>query len=152
MKIYFLDDQRSVVAEFADESAAPEHVAAFPLADGQSTFALRYTLVDGALVDAYPDMTDEEVAAAINAAEIARAAELARLNRPPLSRAELTLRFTRDERIAMKASTDPIVQDFLDLLGAVETFDLNDAELGSTINHLEAAGIIATGRAAEILA
>lgn len=80
MKLYFLQGGGRMVAEISDQQNEPDHVAAFDLADGQSRFAPRYELRDGALVDLYPGQTDEQVAAAILAAEETKAAELAAQN------------------------------------------------------------------------
>ena len=54
------------------EQGAHELAAAF-----KSTLAARYRLVDGAVTDAYSGMTDEQVIAAMEQAEAARAAALA---------------------------------------------------------------------------
>lgn len=83
MKIYFLTPgDRPLIAEFAKESDAPPHSAAFDLADGDSTFDLRYALEAGKLVDKFPGKSDDEVAAALQAAEQAKAEELAAQNAP----------------------------------------------------------------------
>jgi hypothetical protein len=82
MKIYFTADGHKIVADFADESNVPEHVAVFTFAANQSTFTPRYSLVDGVLKDNYVGKTDEEVAAAIKAADDAEAARLAALHAP----------------------------------------------------------------------
>ncbi len=77
MKIFFFADGRAMVAEFADESLEPECTASFPLTAKQSTFASRYALENGKLVDKYPGKTDEDVATLLQEAEAAKAAELA---------------------------------------------------------------------------
>lgn len=68
--------------DFADAADEPECVASFTLASGKSTLAARYALEDGKLVDKFSGKTDEEVATAIQAAEEAKAAEIAAQNPP----------------------------------------------------------------------
>jgi hypothetical protein len=83
MKIYFFDEKRAGIVHFVDPEHEPAHIAAFDLEEGQSTFIPRYALEDGKLVDKYSGKTDEEVAAAINQAELDKAAELEAQFNPP---------------------------------------------------------------------
>lgn len=82
MKIYFFADGLLLIADFANAADEPECVASFPLEAGASTFGARYALENGELVDKFPGKSDEEVAAALQAAEEAKAAELAAQNAP----------------------------------------------------------------------
>lgn len=59
MKLYFFKNMDAMVAEFEKE---PECLASFSLKEGESKFTPRYALVEGELVDNFPDKTDEEVA------------------------------------------------------------------------------------------
>lgn len=61
-------------------------------------------------------------------------------------------RFTTPERIAITASPDPLVQDFLTLLGMAQDVRLDDADTVMGTNYLEQSGLIGAGRAAAILA
>jgi hypothetical protein len=68
--------------------------------------------------------------------------------------ADFKLCFSAAERIAIKASADPIVVDFLDIVDdprCVE-IDLAHPQIQAAIAYLEAIGMLARGRAAEILA
>ena len=60
-------------------------------------------------------------------------------------------RFTAPERIAITASVDPLVQDFLTLLGMAQDVRLDDADVIMGTQYLEQSGLIGAGRAAEIL-
>lgn len=62
-------------------------------------------------------------------------------------------RLTQAERIAIRlaAKTNEIVEDFLDLIKDAEYIDLSLTETIGGVQYLEAAGIIAVGRADEIL-
>lgn len=80
MKLYFWSETNASVAWF--EGEAPAHIAAFELAEGQSTLANRYALENGELVDKYEGKTDEEVLAEIKAANDAEAERLAALHAP----------------------------------------------------------------------
>ena len=79
MKIYFFTETESSVMDFAFPEDEPKNaIASFTLAEGQSKLSNRYTLVNGALVDAYVGKTDEEVFAAIHQAEAKAAEDLAK--------------------------------------------------------------------------
>lgn len=70
---------------------------------------------------------------------------------PVLTRLQMLRRFTRDERVAIRSSTDPVVQDFLSLLEAASEVDLGDTDTIAGVQYLEQQGLIAAGRAAEVL-
>lgn len=63
-------------------------------------------------------------------------------------------RFTSDERIAIRtaAQTSPAIHDYLAMLDAAQDVDLLDARTIGGVQALEAAGLLAEGRGAEILA
>lgn len=61
-------------------------------------------------------------------------------------------RFTLAERLAIRASSDPIVVDFLHLLNLAQDIRLDDADTLAGVAYLEQAGLLASGRAAVILA
>lgn len=68
-----------------------------------------------------------------------------------ITRLAFKLRFATQERIAIRASADPVVFDFMDLLETAEEVNLADPELVAGVGYLEANGLIADGRALEIL-
>ena len=63
-------------------------------------------------------------------------------------------RFTQTERIGIReaAKVNAVVEDYLELLNLEQDVDLADPETIAGVQQLEAAGLLATGRAAEILA
>ena len=69
-----------------------------------------------------------------------------------LTRLEFLTRFTASERIAIRASTDPIVIDFMELLNLATYIDLGDQNTIDGVNYLASQNLIAAGRVAEILA
>lgn len=75
---------------------------------------------------------------------------------PKVSPVEFKLLFTSPERIAIKAerATDPVIDDFFDIVDDPRlTFvDLGLQSTQDALAYLEAKGLIAPGRAAEILA
>lgn len=60
-------------------------------------------------------------------------------------------RFTMTERVAIRASTDPIVIDILSLLEIAEYVDVNDQNTMQGVGYLAMIGLIANERVAEIL-
>jgi hypothetical protein len=68
-----------------------------------------------------------------------------------MSKLAFLQRFTVTERVAIRASTDPIVLDFMELLGIAQDVDTTYPDTVSAINYIESLGLIDTGRAAAIL-
>lgn len=60
--------------------------------------------------------------------------------------------FTQAERIAIRTSPDPIVQDFMALAALALDIDLSDADVMMGVGYLETLGLIGPGRAAAVLA
>ena len=62
-------------------------------------------------------------------------------------------RMTAAERIAIRtaATTDAIVYDFMDLVDSATFIDLARQDTQDGVNYLESAGLLAAGRAAQIL-
>lgn len=60
-------------------------------------------------------------------------------------------RFTTEERIATKSSTDPIVKDFVDMVSLSQVVSLADPDIINGVTQLELLEILADGRADEIL-
>lgn len=72
---------------------------------------------------------------------------------PKVSPVEFKLLFTAPERVAIKTSDDPVVQDFFELINDPRLTHVNLA-LQSTqdaLDYLTATGVLASGRKAEIL-
>ena len=70
----------------------------------------------------------------------------------PMSRLEFLQRFTTAERLAIRASTDPGVSDFLFLLDHADTVTTTDALTQQGVNYLVSLGLLTATRAAQILA
>ena len=68
-----------------------------------------------------------------------------------ISKLEFLRRFTAEERIAIRASTNPIIVDFMELLNLAENVRLDDADTIAGVNYLESIALLAVGRAAIIL-
>lgn len=62
-------------------------------------------------------------------------------------------RLTQAERIAIRAAAaaNPVVYDFLDILDSATFVDLHRQDTIDGINAMESAGLLAEGRATEIL-
>jgi len=75
------------------------------------------------------------------------------INSKILSRLEFLRRFTAEERVAIRqeGATDPIIYDFLDLLYQAQEVQVDDADTRAGLQYLETKGLLAPGRAAEIL-
>lgn len=69
----------------------------------------------------------------------------------PLTQLAFLRRFTAEERIIIRASTDPGVEDFLHLLGMAQEILLDDPDTVAGVNYLEQLGLLEEGRAAEVL-
>lgn len=61
-------------------------------------------------------------------------------------------RFTVEERIAIRASSDPLVIDWLELSKIAQGITLGDPDVIAGAAYLEQQGLIGPGRAAQILA
>lgn len=126
--------------------------------ESEAEMGERYRFVDGALVDAYPGLTDDEVIEAIQRAEEARAAaEAAAIPVKPsllkLSRHAFRSRFTLEEKTAIYTAAEGsvVIRVFLDDIMAAEVIDLLNADVIHGVRMLEAQGVISEGRADEIL-
>lgn len=63
-------------------------------------------------------------------------------------------RFTAEERVAIRtaAQSNTAIADYMDLLNAAQDVTLTDSRTVAGVQELETGGLIATGRAAQILA
>ena len=68
-----------------------------------------------------------------------------------ISKLDFLLRFTMQERVNIRSSTDPMAQDFMNILDLSQQIDLEDANIVVAINYLETNGILEEGRAQQIL-
>ena len=71
-----------------------------------------------------------------------------------LTKLEYLRRFTGTERVTIRqaAKTEPVLEDYLAMLELAEAIDTEDADTMAAVQMLEMVGLIAPGRAAEILA
>ena len=72
---------------------------------------------------------------------------------PKVSVIEYKMLFTSAERIAVKASTDPVIIDLQELMNDPRTVnvDLSLKSISDTLDYMTYLGLIAPGRKAEIL-
>lgn len=68
-----------------------------------------------------------------------------------LSKLEFLKRFTPQERIAIKTSADPIVQDLWELVSLAEYVATNDPVTIQGLGYLESVGLLAVGRKEVVL-
>lgn len=70
-----------------------------------------------------------------------------------MTRLEFLRRFTGEERITLRtvAKQNPALEDYMALLDAAQDVNTGDADTIAGVQFLEAAGLLAAGRAAEIL-
>lgn len=63
-------------------------------------------------------------------------------------------RFTADERVGVRtaAKTSAVLEDYLSMMELAEEINLDDPDTIAAVQMLESVGLIATGRAAEVLA
>ncbi len=71
-----------------------------------------------------------------------------------LTKLEYLRRFTVDERVAIRAAAEQnaVLADYLKLMELAQEINLDDPDTIAAVQMLEQAGLIATGRAAEVLA
>ena len=68
-----------------------------------------------------------------------------------LTKLQFLRRFTTAERIAIRASTNPVIVDFMQLLDLAQDVRLDDQDTVAGVKYLESMTLIGNGRAAEIL-
>lgn len=71
-----------------------------------------------------------------------------------VTKLEYLRRFTGQERVTIRtvAKTNPVLEDYLAMLEIAQDINLDDSDTIGAVSMLEGAGLIAMGRAAEILA
>ena len=71
-----------------------------------------------------------------------------------ITKLEYLRRFTTAERVAIRAaaSANPVLDDYLKLMELAQEINLDDADTIAAVQMLEQSGLIAAGRAAEVLA
>jgi hypothetical protein len=68
-----------------------------------------------------------------------------------LSRLEFMSRFTPEERIGIRSSSNPVVQDIMKLLELAEFVSTSDPATQQGVGYLVYSGILTNARAAEVL-
>lgn len=68
-----------------------------------------------------------------------------------LTRREFLLKFSLAERIAIRASTDPVVLDIMNMLDLASYVKLTDVSTQQSVGYLASVGLILPGRVQEIL-
>ena len=68
-----------------------------------------------------------------------------------ITKYQFLARFSMTERVAIRASTDPIVNDFMKILEVVENIDVTNQDTINGVQYLVYAGLITPARAGEIL-
>lgn len=68
-----------------------------------------------------------------------------------LTKLEFLSRFTMEERIAMRSSTDPILADIVKLVEIAEFIDLGDPQTQQSVGYLGMIGILSPTRVTEVL-
>ena len=71
-----------------------------------------------------------------------------------ITKLEYLRRFTTDERVAIRAAAvaNPVLDDYLKLMELAQEINLDDPDTVAAVLMLEQVGLIAAGRAAEVLA
>lgn len=71
-----------------------------------------------------------------------------------ITKLEYLRRFTTEERVAIRsaAASNPVLDDYLKLMELAQEINLDDQDTVAAVTMLEQAGLIAAGRAAEVLA
>lgn len=76
-----------------------------------------------------------------------------REERPPrLPRVEFMRLFTREERVAIRRSDDPVVADFHEMLMASDEVDMGHADVQEGVGYLVSEGYLTSERGEQILA
>lgn len=68
-----------------------------------------------------------------------------------LSQLDFLKRFTAEERIAIRSSTDPVIVDFMHLLSLESEVNLKDEFIIKNVSYLETNSLLDSGRAEAIL-
>ena len=71
-----------------------------------------------------------------------------------LTKLEYLRRFTTEERVAIRAaaSVNPVLDDYLKLMELAQEINLDDPDTIAAVQMLEQSGLIAAGRAVDVLA
>ena len=71
-----------------------------------------------------------------------------------VTKLEYLRRFTGQERVTIRqaAKENPVLEDYLAMLEIAQEINLDDPDTIAAVNMLESVGLIATGRATEVLA
>ena len=73
-----------------------------------------------------------------------------------ITKLEYLRRFTTDERVTIRAAAaaaaNPVLEDYLKLMELAQEINLDDTDTVAAVQMLEQSGLIAAGRADEVLA
>lgn len=71
-----------------------------------------------------------------------------------MTKLEFLRRFTQDERVTIRtvAKTNAVLEDYMAMIDLAQEIDTSDADTKAGVQMLEAVGLLAAGRAQEILA
>lgn len=70
-----------------------------------------------------------------------------------MTKLEFLRRFTQEERVAIRtvAKSNPVLEDYMAMIDLAQDIDTSDPDTQAGVRMLEAAGLLATGRADEVL-
>ncbi len=70
-----------------------------------------------------------------------------------MTKLEFLRRFTAEERIAIRtvAKSNPVLEDYMAMIDLAQDIDTSDIDTQTGVRMLEASGLLATGRADEVL-
>lgn len=146
-KLYFTTPMTSFVQEWDGVSPEPANIASFEFEGTPSSSDKRYILTPTQnYVTIYPEIADEDLEAFLASQSL--------LTSPAtVSPVKFKLGFTAEERVAIYASTNPYVVDFLRILDDPRLFsiDLRSANTVAALNLLVSLGLITEARKLELL-
>lgn len=69
-----------------------------------------------------------------------------------IGKLDFLLRFTIQERVTIRSSSDPMAQDFISIIDLLQEINLEDPNIVVHMNYFENTGILTEGRVQQILA
>ena len=129
MPMFRATDAEGNVTDYDEPTPRPEH------------FAAGWRLEEIVVAQAAPDAPVEPVDTRVYG------------GRRELTPLEFLRLLTSQERVAIRtaAKTNPYIEDYLDLVDKADSINLDNADVSGGLTILEAGGLLATGRAEEIL-
>lgn len=142
-KLYFTSPETSFIQDWDEVSPEPENIASFEFTGTPSTSARRYLLTpNNTYIVLYPTIADSDLDAFLGIQQLA-----------PISPIKLKLAFTSEERVAIYASTNPYVIDFIRILDdpRLITIDIKLTATQEAFSLLVSEGLLTEARKLEIL-